>query len=335
MTEGTGPNYEHFFDMLCSLAHFSTHVTDISTLVQDTLQTSLESVPLEGAVIWLRANEQDMLTPGGSRLPQGCSTSAISEDNEILQRAVDEGYLLLEASAAEPLVMLPAESAIALAPVQNSDMVLGLLGHIANRAALESLDALLVASANIISAPVAAAWLRRQQAESGDIEGTLSQFARELRKQQHMEDILITLNNQAVQQFDCDWAGVYTWSDEQEGTLRPVQIVTRVGEQPLEGEPSLVIQETPLFEMVFSDLHPTSIRDLRDQPAALPVYMERHGLRGVVFVPIQHEAAPQGLLVLGYLAPLATFRSRASTLVQGLVRMVALALERTRSRQQQ
>lgn len=328
------PQPQLFFDVLCSLAHFGATVADVSLLVQNMIQVYLEVLPVSGVVVWLRDNERDMLAPGGSRLPKGYSTSALPENDELVQRISEEGFVLIGPGAADSLILLPEDKAVALVPIQSSDTLLGILGCVANVPALEVLDSLLVATANILSAPFANAWLRRQQAESEDVEDTLFQFAGELRAQRSLEDILTTLNNLALRLFACDWAGVYVWNDDAGGTFQPVQIMTRVGVQPLDDEPSLLMQQTPVFEMVFSDMHPTLVLDLRDQPTALPVYLERHRLRGLVLVPIQHETNPQGLLAIGYLAPLATFTSRASTMAQGLARMVAVALQRTRTRQQ-
>jgi GAF domain-containing protein len=75
------------------------------------------------------------------------------------------------------------------------------------------------------------------------------------------------------------------------------------------------------------------LHDLRDQPKALPVYLERHGLRGLALVPLQQTPNnPLGLLSLGYRAPLAPLSGRTTALAHGLARMVAVALERERSR---
>ncbi len=334
MTASTVPPTDTLFDVLCRLADLSAVTADLYTLLNDTLHICLEHLPIDGAVVWLRSDQQDMLTPGASKLPAGCSTSAISDDGDLLQALVDERVMIWERGQLEPLVVLPEGVAIALSPIQSEDVVVGVLGYVASTTTLQALIRMLEANANILSAPLANTWLRRQQAEADDVAQTLFLFANDLRTKNSLDDILSTLNNLALRVFNCDWSAVYTWSDEIGGQFCPVQIVTRVGAQSVADEPAIAMGENPLLEMVFSEPLPTSIRDLREQPAALPLYLERHALRGVVLVPIKHADSPMGLLTLGYRLPMVTLSSRASSLAQGLARMVAVALERTQSRQQ-
>jgi hypothetical protein len=334
MTDKMVPNPDILFDVLCRLADLSAATADLYTLLNDTLQICLEHLPIDGAVVWLRSDQQDMFAPGASRLPAGCSTSAMADDVELLQALVDERVVIFESGQLEPLVVLPEGVALALSPIQSEDIVVGLLGYVASSTTLQALIRMIEANANILSAPLTNTWLRRQQAEADDVAQTLFLFANDLRTKNSLDDILSTLNNLALRVFNCDWSAVYAWSDEMDGQLCPVQIVTRVGGQSVVDEPAIAMVENPLLEMVFSEPLPTSIRDLREQPTALPLYLERHALRGLVLVPIKHESAPMGLLTLGYRMPMVTLSSRASSLAQGLARMVAVALERTRARQQ-
>lgn len=329
MSEVTMPDTDTLFEVLCSLAHLNTTTADLHTLLNDNLQMCLNELPLTGAVVWLRSNEQAMLTPSGSRLPQGCSTSAITEENELLARAIREDGLILESKEAEPLILLPEGMAISLAPIEGEDTLLGLVGYIAANMVLEPMQMLLQANADLLSGPIVATWLRRQQAESEDVANTLFQFAGELRTKGNLEDILGTLNNLALRLFNCDWTAVYVWEDDDEGKFVPVHIGSRIGPQSVEGEPPLVLQETPILELVLEDPQPYSLRDLRKQPNALPVYAERHGLRGLVLIPIKYETQALGLLTLGYRTPLVPLSSRLTSLAQGLARLVAVALDRT------
>lgn len=320
------------FEVLSTLTRLSATTTDLYDLLNTTLQTLLEYLPISGAVVWLRDNEHDLLAPVITRLPANCGTSAIAEEHALVQEMLETGNLLLNSSEARPLITLPNESMLALVPLQNADVLLGLFSCVADQSTLESFYPLLEASANVLSVAIAAAWLRRQQAEADEVSATLFQFAEELRSQKSLTDILATLNTMSLRMFRCDWSAVYTWSN---GAFCPVQIMTRIGEQSLDGEPGLTLAANPVLEIVLSDSQILSLRDLRDQPNALPVYLARHALRGLVLVPLQRTTdKPLGLLVLGYRAPLTSFKSRAMSLAQGVARMVAIALERTRQREQ-
>ncbi len=331
------PDTAQFFETLCNLARISrTTTTDLYRLLNETLEVCLEDLPLSGAVVWLRAHEQDVLTLGSSRLPASCSTSAIAESNELLQAALTEGSLVLTREEAVELIQLSENHAIAIAPIQSEDTLFGLLGYVASSDILAPMSALLEANADILSAPTLTAWLRRQQSETDDVADTLFQFAGELRAQGNLDDILGTLNKLSMRVFNCDLAAVYNWEEgEEEGMFAPVQLMTRVGAQPIEDEPSLRLSDNPLLELVIEDPELNAIRDLREQPTALPIYLDRHNLRGIVLVPILHDTRPMGLLTLGYLSPLVPLSSRSSSLALGLARMVAVALDRTRSRQQE
>lgn len=315
----------HFFIVLSRLAQLSATTSDLPGLMSATLGTSLEHLPLSGLVVWVRAHEQDLLTPGMSRLPRRASISAISEDAVLMQQALQAGWLLLSDDAAQPLVMLPETLSLAIAPIRSDDTLLGLLGYIAHATTLAPLRELLEASANLLSGPFASAWLRRQQAEADDVATTLFQFASELRTQRSLNDILSTLNNLALRVFNCDWSGVSIWQDD---GFHAVQITTRVGQVPVHDEPVLRPHENPLLEILLSDQQLLCLPDLREQPGALPLYLERHGLRGLVLVPLQERPdSPLGLLSLGYRAPLVPFSGRTTALANGLARMVATALE--------
>jgi uncharacterized protein YigA (DUF484 family) len=327
MTERTDPSNTELFTVLSTIARRTTTTSDLYDILNAALHTSLSHLPLTGAVVWLGSDEHDVLTPGISRVPADCATSAIAIDSPLVQRVMDSEHLLLEGAEAQNLMLLPHTTALVLAPIRSPDVLLGLLGYIGERASLARLTGLLEASAGVLSSVILSTWLRRQQQEADDVAATLFQFAGELRAQRSLEDILGTLNNLALRVFNCDWSAVYHW---QESSFAPVQIMTRVGEQDVSGEPALVPGENPLLEMTVNDPQLLSVRDLREQPGALPAYVQRHSLRGVVLVPLQKTAShPLGLLALGYRAPLTTLNSRATALAQGLARMVAIALERT------
>jgi hypothetical protein len=333
MSEVKLPDTAQFFETICKLAHLASSKTaDLYSLIQETINVCLEDMPLTGAVIWLRSSEQAVLSPGGSRLPSGCSTSALFEGNEMLQKALAEGSSILTSDEAVEFIQLPEDVALAIAPIKSEDALLGLLGYVASSDILIPMQALLEANADILSAPLLTAWLRRQQEEANDVADTLFQFAGELRTQRSLEAILSTLNNLSLRVFNCDLAAVYHWDEEaDEGTFAPVQIMTRIGLQSIDDEPALVLSENPLLELVINDPDINAIHDLRTQPNALPVYLQRHKIRGLVLVPILHEASPKGLLLLGYRAPLVPFSSRSTALALGLARMVGIALERTQS----
>ncbi len=321
---------EHLFEILCNLARLSATYADLYTLFNDSLNVCLEHLPIEGALVWLRSSEQDMFTPACSRLPQGCSTSAISEDNALLQQIVDAGYMLLQDNTPE-LIVLPEHMVIGIATIESEDTLLGLVGYVGTNETIETLSALIMAHADVLSGPIVSDWLRRQHAEADDVTNTLFSFADELRSQSSLEAILSTLNNLALRVFNCDWAAVYAWTDDPDVAFQPVQIVTRVATQPIDEEPSLILAENPILELVLNDSQPYALRDLREQPTALPVCLERHDLRGLVVVPIKHDTQPMGLLILGYRSVLIPLSSRSSALAQGLAHMVAVALERTDS----
>lgn len=323
----------HEFTVLSKIAHMSSKTADLSRLLSGTLRTCLEQLSLSGALVWLRSHKQDIFSPSGSRLPDSAVASAFDANNDVVRRLLETGYLLLDGSEAQSLVLLPEGMAIALAPIQSEDMVMGILGYIAQRGILEPLRDLLKASADLLSASLVSAWLRRQQAETEEVSATLFQFASELRAQRKLDAILQTLNTMALRVFNCDWSAVYTWQDLQ---FVPVQIMTRIGEQPVDEEPVLKTQDNHLLEIIVSDPQLLFFYDLREQPKAMPIYFERHGLRGLVLVPLQQVPwSPQGLLTLGYRRPLADFSGRYTTLAQGLARMVVIALEREGARQRE
>ncbi len=325
------------FVLLETLARLSVTEINLARLLDTALPVLLDRLPLAGVVVWLRDPERDMLAPSASRLPPGYSSSALPEDAPLLQRTVAAGPLRRPPHAAQPLLLLPADRVLAAAPIQNGGMLLGVLGCVGEPDQIEPLLPLVGVCADMLSGPVVNTLLRRQQAEAEDVTSTIFQFAGELRSQQSLEAILGTLNNLALRVFNCDWSAVYIWEGEQtSGEFRPVQIMTRVGEQSLAEEPVLQVNTNPLLELTFNTPQIVSLPDLGQQPAALPAYNERHALRGLVLVPIQQAASqPMGLLVLGYRTPLTTFSSRANALAQGVARIVAVALERTRLRQQE
>ncbi len=320
------------FLVISKLAHVCAIHTELPGLLQSILQTSLDHLPLTGAVIWLRSPEHDILTPIASRVPYASSaaTSAIAEDDTLVQRIFDTGYLVLEAEAAQPLVNLPEQTVLAIAPIHSDDALLGMIGYITERDHLETLAPILITNADVLCTAVASAWLRRQQQEADDVAETLFKFAGELRAQSNLDTILGTLNNLALRVFNCDWSAVYIWKTE---GFTPVQIMTRVGEQSIAEEPVLDLNQNPLLEFALDNPRLLSLTDLREQPGAIPLYAQRHELRGLVLVPIQKAAnSPLGLLTIGYRAPLTTFSSRATALAHGVARMVAVALEHTRQR---
>lgn len=336
MTTTRLPDTAQFFETLCKLARLSsTMITDLHRLLNESLHVCLEELPLSGAVVWLRASEKDVITPGVSRLPSGYSTSAIAESHDILQEIQNEGVIILDYDEAEPLLALPEGQALAITAIESEDALLGLVGYVADTTTLTVMTPFLEAHADILSAPALTAWLRREQAENQDVADTLFRFAGELRAQRSLEDILSTLNNLALRVFNCDWSAVYIWDKQDsqgQGQYTPVQIMTRIGQQPIDDEPSLGIQDNPILELVIADPELSSLRDLREQPTTLPVYQQRHGLRGLVLVPILHETNPMGMLALGYRVPLVPLSSRATALAQGLARLVGIALDRTRTR---
>jgi GAF domain-containing protein len=319
------------FSILRALARLSATTTDLYSLLNASLSTCLEHLPLSGAVVWLRANEDDMITPSVSRMPASSSTSAIADDDPLLQRTLDATYLVLNQSEAQHLIVLPATQGLALAPIRNGDALLGLLGFVAEPDTLEALGPLLEASANMLSGPTVSAWLRRQQAEAADVQTNLFRFASELREQSSSEAILRTLNKLALRTFNCDWSASYVW---QQDAFYPVQIATRIGEQSGEDEPALDPQQHPLLEVMLSNPDVLSIRDLDSQPNVMRLYIERYALRGLVLIPLQKTPEqPQGLLALGYRAPISAFSSHHTALAQGLAHMVGVALDRTRPRE--
>lgn len=334
MTTTRLPDTAQFFETLCKLARLSsTMITDLHRLLNESLHVCLEELPLDGAVVWLRASEQDIITPGVSRLPSGYSTSAIAESHEILQEILNKGAVILDYEEAEPLLELTEGQALAITAIESEDALLGLVGYVADTTTLTVMIPFLEAHADILSAPALTAWLRREQTENQDVADTLFTFAGELRAQRSLEDIFSTLNNLALRVFNCDWSAVYIWDTrENQEQYNPVQIMTRIGQQSIDDEPSLRIQDNPILELVIADTEINSLRDLREQPTTLPVYQQRHGLRGLVLVPILHETNPMGLLALGYRTPLVPLSSRATALAQGLARLVGIALDRTRTR---
>jgi GAF domain-containing protein len=330
MTDVRQPAAEQIVDILCTLARLNATHSDLHELINNVLTTCLEALPLTGAVVWLRSNEQDIFTPSGAFLPKGYSVSALSDDSSLIQGVVMRGAAVVDRAEAEALVLIPEEGlAVALVPVQSSEgTLLALLGYIAPRDTLKPLLRLFEASANMLSASVINMWLRRQQADADAVADTLFRFAGELRKQETRGAILSMLGDATLKTFNCDWAAVYSWQEEQEAFV-PVHIVTRVGPQPVEEETPLVMADHPILELVFQERHPHSLRDLRSQPGALPIYLDRYALRGVMLVPIQHESTPLALLVSGYRAPMVTLTGRTTALARGLARMVAIALKRT------
>ncbi len=330
-------NQEHmsdtFFETLCLLAHSSATTTDLHRLMNQVLQISLDRLPLMGMVVWLRSHEQAMLTPGSSRLPAGCSISAIAEDTPVVQRVTSTQHCqILTREQAEPLLLLPPDSALALAPIQSEDALLGLLGYLAPHHTLAAMQRLLQACANMLSAPLLSAWLRRQQAEAEDVADTLFDFTANLREQKNTEDILTTLNDEARERFNSDLAAVYLWSvsDSTNGMFVPVQVQTRMGVQPLNHEPSLLLDDNPILELVISDPDLNALTDLREQPTAIPIYLARHNVRGLVLIPIMYDTTtPLGMFALGYRAPLVPLSRRSTLLAQEMARIVAVALQHT------
>lgn len=328
--KGSMPDRERFFVLLQRLAGLTASVTDLNKLLSATVGECIEHLPLSGVVMWLRAQDQEMLGPGASRLPRGASTSAISEEHALVARILVAGHLILKGDESLPLMLLPNTAALAVAPIRSGDTLLGLLGYIAHPTTLEPLVDMLETSANLLSGSFASAWLRRQQAEADDVADTLFQFASELRIQRSLNTILGMLNNLALRVFNCDWSGVYIWQDN---SFKPIQVMTRVGQQAVDDEPLLHLHDNPMLEILLTNPKLLYLYDLRDQPNALPVYLERHALRGLVLVPLQQTPSnPLGLLSLGYRAPLAPLSGRTTALAQGLARMVAVALERERER---
>jgi GAF domain-containing protein len=318
------------FRVVSTLARLSAEHADLYNLLSATLHICYDQLPIAGGVVWLRAHEHDLLTPSVSRVPPACSSSAIAEDDPLLQLIQRQGHLCLPANRARPLMQLPDELHLLLVPIYSVDSLLGLLAFLGNHEHLSNMAELAVSSANVLSGALAGAWLRRQQAESEDVADTLFRFAGELREQPDLEMILRTLNDLALRVFNCDWSAVYGWQD---GCFVPTQIMTRFGEQNIDDEPAFSPQSAPLLEILVSNPQVLSLSDLRNQPSVLPDYLERHGLRGLVLVPLQtvpHN--PLGLLTLGYRLPLTTFSNRSAALAQGLARMVTIALDRTLTR---
>lgn len=316
---------DNAFLLVRNLARLTTTTTELHSLLDAALRTCLDALPLAGAVVWLRSNEQDILTPAISRVPPHCSTSAVAEDNPLLQQALAKGHRLLTRSEAEALVLLPEHLALAVAPIHNDDVLLGLLGFLGEAENLPALGMVLEASADVLSSAVVSAWLRRQQTEADEVAETLFRFAGKLRPQPTPTTIARQVTALSLRMLACDWSAVYIW---QEQAFYPLHIATRVGELSLAAEPALSPAHSPVLEVVLADPELLSIRDLRRQANVLPHYLERYALRGVVLVPLQkapHE--PLGLLALGYLAPLETLSSRATAICNGLARMVAVALE--------
>ncbi|NJP04490.1 MAG: GAF domain-containing protein [Chloroflexaceae bacterium] len=319
------------FALMSQLAHISATIADLTTLLNTTLTTCLDYLPLEGMLIWLRANEQDVFTPSVSYLPADSSTSALPMDASLVLNLQEEGYLLLNATDVEDIMFIPDYAGIALVPIHNGESLLALLGVIAPEATLAPLKELIITIGNLLSGPIAADWLREQYTEASNVADTLFQFAGELRSQNSLADILSTLNKLTLRVFHCDWSSVYMWKDN---AFTPIQIMTRVGEQPVIDEPVLKPSQDALLELIFENPDLFAITDLREQPNALPLYLERHDLRGLVLVPITQRLTdtPMGLFTLGYRMPLSPLSSRAIALAHGLARMVAIALEQTRLR---
>lgn len=335
MTDVRQPTAEHIVSILCTLARLNASHSDLHDLLNNVLTTCLDALPLTGAVVWLRSNEQDMFAPSSAFLPPGYSTSALSDESSLIQEVVAQGAAVFASQEVEALVLMPADLAIALVPVQSSEgTLLALLGYIAPSSILPPLLPVFEASANMLSAAVVNMWLRRQQADADAVADTLFRFASELRKQETHDAIFSLLGEVALKTFNCDWSAAYRWTEEKEGDLLvPVHIVTRVGPQPVQEEAPLIIAEHPILELVLHEQQPHSLRDLRSQPGALPDYRDRYALRGIVLVPIQHESISLALLVAGYHAPLVTLTGRTTALAKGLARMVATALARTGERQ--
>jgi hypothetical protein len=313
------------FSLVRNLARLTTTTTELHSVLDAALRTCLDSLSLAGAVVWLRSNEQDILTPAISRVPPQCSASAIAEDNPLPQQALARGHRLVSGSEAEALLLLPEHLTLAVAPIRNDDVLLGLLGFLGDAEHLPALGTVLEACADVLSGAVVSAWLRRQQAEADDVATTLFRFAGELRPQPTPTTIARQVTALSLSMLSCDWSAVYQW---QQQAFSPLHIATRVGEQAVENEPALSPAHSPVLEVVLADPELLSIRDLRRQTNVLPEYVERYGLRGLVLVPLQkapHE--PLGLLALGYLAPLETLSSRTTAMCNGLARMVTVALE--------
>lgn len=324
------------YQVLCRLADLCTVAYDDYQVLRESLRI-LQMLPVGGGSSWLRLPGQEMFSPSGSFLPPESSTSAIPEDHHLVQSLQAQPLVILEPAEAEPIILLPPDRALALAPIQHDEVVLGLLGLVGERTMLEQLAPVIIASSKILGALVANSWLRRQQREAEDVAETLFCLAGELRKKGDLQDILGMLSELSLRLFSCDWAGVYIWQEEipddtQEGEIAgfvPVQIVTRIGRQAVHDEPPLLLEENPALELLLDDPRLYSFRDLQEQPRAMPIYLERHTLRGVVLVPIQHESHLLGLLSIGYRTPLPPLSSRAVSLAQGFARMVAVALDRT------
>lgn len=326
------PDTAQLFETLCKCARVSSIITtDLSKLFHTTFQLCQEELRLSGAVVWLQSKEQDVLSPASSLLPEGSSTSAITSHDEILQLVVEEGSVILSNTEAEALIQLSDDDAIALAPIETEDTVLGLLGYIAPYDTLVPITPLLEANADILCAPIISSWLHREQHETDDIAETLSQFATSLRSKQSVEEIFAMLNTYAQQAFHNDWSGAYMWKygEDEGGAFYPKHIVTRAGIQPLEEEPRLSIQEHPILELVISDPEINTLRNLCEQANILSIYHQRHNLRGIVLVPILHENDPKGLLTLGYYTPLIPLTSRQTSIAKGLAHMVGIALSKT------
>lgn len=335
MNHTSPPNldYDLFFHVVSDIAHCCATTSDLQEVLTQSITICIESFGLSGAVVWLRAREQAMIAPGISRLPSGSSTSAISEDDSLIQRVLSNGVISLHQTEAQSLVVLPEQTDLALAPIQSEGFLLGLIGFLGHPATLPPLCGTLETCANVLSGALVNNWLRRQQAEADTMAQTLLQFAAELRSRRSLGAILTTLNDLAARVFNCDWSAVYLWEDAQ---FQPIQARTRTGEQPLSDEPCLRIEDNPVLEVVMTDPQMVSLHDLREQPNALPTYLEHHDVRGVILIPLQQTpGTPLGLLAVGYWVPLIPLGHHLTSLAPSLARMVAVALERERERARQ
>lgn len=321
----------HIPDVIAETARTAATEHEVYSLLNGCVRVWNRHLPVDGTIVWLRAEGQDVLTPVLTRVAHGgASTSAISEEHALVQRLVEQQSVVLGQADADPLVAFPErDSALVVATVTHADTLLGLVGFLAPMDSAHDLLPLLRVTADVLAPALAYAWVRRQQAEADDVGRVLYQFAAQLRPLSDATAISAALAQQALHVFDGDRAVAYHW-DATHRQYTPVAGMTRIGVADTSDDPPLSPGDFPLLEVLIGNNDTLAITDLREQPRALSPFIDLHDLRGLVLVPVQMRSdEPQALLIVGYRAPLARFGSRMKAVAQGIARMVAVALSRT------
>lgn len=321
----------HIPDVIAATARTAATEHEVYSLLNGCVRVWHQHLPVDGTIVWLRAEGQDVLTPVLTRIPHGtASTSAIGEEHALVHRLVEQQSAVLGQAEADPLVAFPDRGgALVVAPIAHADMLLGLVGFLATTDGAHDLRPLLRVTADMLAPALAYAWVRRQQAEADDVGRVLYQFAGQLRDLSDAAAIAAALAQHAIQTFEGDRAVAYRW-DAARRSYVPVAGMTRIGVADTRIDPPLSPGDFPLLEVLIGNNDTLAITDLREQPRAMAPFVDLHDLRGLVLVPVQMRSdAPQALLIVGYRAPLARFGSRMKAIAQGIARMVAVALSRT------